>query len=76
MEYDVAAGVVFSAATSGLSLGTIRYSHINSPSLYTYTPTAPFDPNVAGIKIETNGTFSFGGSPPPEFSVTYRVRVK
>ncbi len=78
VEYDVTTGVTFSDGTtiSGLSLGTVSYSHRNSPSDYTYTPTGAFDPNVASLKIETNGVFAFGGSPAPEFSVQFQVRIK
>ncbi len=78
VEFDVTTGILFSDGTnsSGLTLGTVRYSHISSPNIYTYTPTGTFDPNVAGIKVETNGTFAFGGIPEPEFTLRYRVRVK
>jgi len=78
VEFNVTTGVLFSDGTnsSGLTLGTVRYSHISLPNMYTYTPTGTFDPNVAGIKVETNGTFAFGGIPEPEFTLQYRVRVK
>ncbi|VAW48141.1 hypothetical protein MNBD_GAMMA03-883, partial [hydrothermal vent metagenome] len=78
VEYDVTTGVSFLDGTtsSGLSLGSVGYSHVSSPDLYTYTPTGSFDPNVAKLKIETNGAFSFGGSPVPEFTVIFRVKIK
>ncbi len=78
VEYDVTTGVSFLDGTtsSGLSLGSVRYSHISTPDQYTYTPTGTFDPNVAKLKIETSGTFATGGTPPPEFTVTFRVRIQ
>lgn len=78
VELDVISGVTFSdgSTSSGVTLGMVSYSHRSTPTSYTYTPTGAFDPNVAGIKIKTNGTFAFGGVPNPEFTVTYRVRVK
>jgi hypothetical protein len=78
VELDVTSGVTFSdgSTSSGVTLGVVSYSHRSTPTSYTYTPTGVFDPNVAGIKIETNGTFAFGGVPTPEFTVTYRVRVR
>ncbi|VAW48249.1 hypothetical protein MNBD_GAMMA04-1207, partial [hydrothermal vent metagenome] len=55
VEFDVSTGVVFSdgSNSSNLALGAISYSHTSSPTSYTYTPTGAFDPNVAGIRIET-----------------------
>ncbi len=78
IEYDVTTGVSFldGITSSGLSLGSVLYSHISTPDQYTYTPTGAFDPNVAKLKIETSGAFSFGGSPVPEFTVVFRVRIK
>ncbi len=78
VEYDVTTGVSFLDGTtsSGLSLGSVRYSHISTPDQYTYTPTGSFDPNVAKLKIETSGTFATGGTPLPEFTVTFRVRIQ
>ena len=78
VEYDVTTGVSFLDGTtsSGLNLDSVRYSHISTPDQYTYTPTGAFDPNVAKLKIETSGTFAIGGSPLPEFTVVFRVRIK
>ncbi len=76
VEFDVISGINFTdgSPNSGLTLGNISYSHRNTPNNYNYTPTGTFDPNVAGIRIEMAGTFAFGGN--PEFSLTYRVRLK
>jgi len=78
VEYDVATGVVFTDGTtsSALTLGAVSYSHKNTPNNYSYTPTGAFDPNVASLKIETNGNFAFGGTPVPEFNIRFRIRIK
>ena len=73
LEFDVATGVIFTANTSGLALGTVSYSHTATPTTFTYTPTGPFDPEVAGIKVTTTGTFATGGA---NFTVSFQVRVK
>ncbi|MBI5556777.1 MAG: hypothetical protein HY885_04005, partial [Deltaproteobacteria bacterium] len=73
LEFDVTTGVIFTANTSGLTLDTVSYSHTATPTTFTYTPTGPFDPEVAGIKVTTTGAFAGDGA---NFTVSFRVRVK
>jgi hypothetical protein len=73
LDFDVTTGVIFTANTSGLTLGTVTYSHTSTPASYTYTPTGPYDPNVAGIKVTTSGYFAASGA---NFTISFRVRVK
>ena len=73
LDYDVTTGVIFTANTSGLTLGTVTYSQTSTPTTYTYTPTGPYDPNVAGIKVTTTGTLATGSA---NFTISFRVRVK
>ncbi|MCF6234958.1 MAG: hypothetical protein L3J70_01040 [Gammaproteobacteria bacterium] len=75
VEYDVS-GISFAAYNSGLSVDTVTYAHKDTPTLYNYSPTGTYDPNVAGIKITTNGTFNHSDAPDPRFAVTYRIRIK
>ncbi len=76
VEYDVTTGISFTAYNSGLSLGTVTYAHKDTPTLYSYSPIGTYDPNVASIKIATNGTFNHTDTPDPRFTVTYRIRVQ
>ncbi len=73
LEFDVTTGITFTANTSGLTLGTVSYAHTATPTTYTYTPTGPYDANVAGIKITTSGTFASAGA---SFTLNFRVRIK
>ncbi len=73
LEFDVTTGITFTANTSGLTLGTVSYAHTATPTIYTYTPTGPYDANVAGIKITTSGTFASAGA---SFTLNFRVRIK
>ncbi len=76
VEYDVTTGISFTAYNSGLSLGTVTYAHKDTPTLYNYSPISTYDPNVASIKITTNGAFNHTDTPDPRFTVTYRVRIQ
>ena len=83
LSYYVTGGVTFAqgATTSALALGTVTYSNTASPGpyVYTYTPLADgdgYDSTVTSIKATTTGTFAFGGSPVPSFTLTFRTKVK
>lgn len=73
VEFDVSTGIIFTANTSGLSLASVSYAHTATPTSYTYTPTGPYDADVAGLKVTTSGTLATGGA---NFTVGFRVRVK
>ncbi|VAW88634.1 hypothetical protein MNBD_GAMMA18-2204, partial [hydrothermal vent metagenome] len=70
VELDTS-GITFTSNNSGLSLNSVTYSHKNTPTTYNYLPVGSYDPNVAGIKITTSGTFSHTDTPNPHFTVTY-----
>ncbi len=83
VSINVTDGITFTDGTtsSGLTLGTVSYSSTAAPGpyIYTYTPTPDgdgYDANVTSIKITTSGTFNYGGSPAPSFTLQYKVRVK
>lgn len=73
LEFDVTTGIIFTANTSGLTLATVSYAHTLTPTTYTYTPIGPYDPNVVGIKVTTNGSFATAGA---NFTISLRARVK
>jgi hypothetical protein len=82
LDYDVTTGVTFTdgATSSALALGAIVYSQTAAPGPYTYdytpVPVGGYDGNVTSIKVNTTGTFAFGGAPSPSFTLKFRVRVK
>jgi uncharacterized repeat protein (TIGR01451 family) len=74
--------VGFSQTGTGLTFNPasdVRYS--NSPSrpanfaACTYTPSAGYDPNVTYICINPKGSMA-AGNPDPQFSVSFRARIK
>jgi len=79
VSFDTTTGVSFTDGTtsSGLAIGTVTYSNTPAPGpyVYSYIPGAGYDGNVTSIQITTTGTFNFGGSPDPSFTLRYRVRV-
>ena len=83
LEYDATTGVTFTDGTtsSALSLDTVTFSDDAAPGPYTYdyTPVPDgngYDAAVTSIKVTTTGTFAYGGSPDPSFTIKYRVRTK
>ncbi|VAW84073.1 hypothetical protein MNBD_GAMMA18-2115, partial [hydrothermal vent metagenome] len=66
VEYDVSS-ISFTAYNSGL-IGTITYSHNDTPTIYNYSPVGSYDPNVASIKITTSGAFNHTDTPDPRFT--------
>jgi CSLREA domain-containing protein len=83
VEYDATTGVSFTdgSTSSALALDAVTFSDDAAPGPYTYdyTPVPDgdgYDANVTSIKITTTGTFAFGGTPAPSFTLKYRARVK
>ncbi len=67
------AGLTFSYATDvGYSDSTTRPTDFSQCS---YTPTAGYDPNVTYICFNPKGAMT-DGDPDPEFSVSFRARIK
>lgn len=63
---------VFTAGTSGLTLGTgnIAYSN-NGGASYAYTPAAGYDTNVNALRFSPQGTMAAASS----FSIRFRTRI-
>jgi len=80
VAFDTTTGVVPSdgVTSSGLAMGTVTYSDTPAPGpyVYDYVPGAGYDGAVTSIRVTTTGTFNFGGSPDPSFTLRYRVRIK
>ena len=83
VEFYVTGSVSFTDGTtsSALALGAVTYSSTASPGpyVYDYTPVPDgdgYDSNITSVKVTTTGTFAFGGTPDPSFTLKYRVRVK
>lgn len=69
------------ATSSGLTLGAISYSNsaVGGPYTFGYTPVLDgqgYDPAITAIRVQTLGSFSFGGAPAASFSIGYQVLVK
>ena len=82
-EFYYTGGITFvdGATSSNLTMGTVSYSQTAAPGpyVYDYTPSPDgdgYDANITSVRIETSGTFAYGGSPAAGFNLKYRVRVK
>ncbi|MEO0982783.1 MAG: GEVED domain-containing protein [Pseudomonadota bacterium] len=73
--------VAFSGAGSGLtfSASDVRFSNAPSPPVgflsCSYSPSGQYDPNVTYVCLNPKGALA-AGDPDPEFSVTFRARIK
>lgn len=67
-------GLTFSAATD------IRYSSsIAAPTSFaacTYTPVAPYDPQVRHVCLRPRGTMAASTGTPPGFTITFRSQIR
>jgi len=80
VAFDTTNGVSFTdgATSSGLVMGTLTYSSTPAPGpyVYDYVPNTGYDGAVTSIRVTTTGTFNYGGTPNPDFTLRYRLMIK